>query len=105
MDDQKTWKETTDSIINPDTALEVEKNVFIPVPYVPGLSEEFRSIFQNTSVKVFFKGANTLKSILMYPKDKIPSEPKQNTVYKLSWPEENQNFSYMEESSRCLENE
>ena len=34
-----------------------------------------------------FKGTNTPKSILMYPKDKIPLHLKQNIVYKLSCPE------------------
>ena len=46
-------------IINTDTGLEVKNNVFISVPYVPGLSEEFKIIFQHTSVQVIFKGANT----------------------------------------------
>ena len=32
-------------IMNPDTGLEVIINVFISVSYVPGLSEEFRGIF------------------------------------------------------------
>ena len=31
-------------IISQDTGLEVKKNVFISVPYVPGLREEFRRI-------------------------------------------------------------
>ena len=30
---------------NHDTGLEVNKNIFISVPYVPGLCEEFRRIF------------------------------------------------------------
>ena len=61
-------------IINPDTGLEVKKNVIISVLCVPDLSEEFRKIFQHTSAQ----GTNTLKSIHMLPKDKIPSQLKQN---------------------------
>ena len=30
--------------VNPDTGIEVKKNIFISVAYVPGLSEEFRRI-------------------------------------------------------------
>ena len=57
---------------NVDTFLDIKKNIFISVPYVPGLSDEFRRIFWHTSIQVIFKGANTLKSIFMHPKDKIP---------------------------------
>ena len=89
--------------INPDTGLEIMKNVFIFVPCVTGCSKEFRRIFQHTIVQIMFKGANTLKYIFMHPKDIIPSQLKQNIVYKWFCPEENCNLSYLGESSRCLE--
>ena len=94
-------KKPVNIIINPDTGLEDKKNVFISVPHVLGLSKEFRRIFQHTGVQVIFKGANTLKSILMHPEDKIPSQLKQN---KYSCQEEKCNPSYLRESSRCLKN-
>ena len=75
-------KKPATPIINPDIPLEVKKNVFISVPYVPGLSEQFRRIFPHTSVQVIFKGANTHKSILMHIEDKIPSQLKQNSLQK-----------------------
>ena len=77
---------------NPDTGLEVKK-MFSSVFYVPCLSEEFRRIFQDISVQVIFKKANTLKSILMHPEDKMPAQLKQNIVYKWSCQEENCNLS------------
>ena len=76
----------------------------ISVPYVPGLSEEVGKTIWCTNVQVIFKGTNTLKSIFMHPKDKIPSHFKQNIVYKWSCPEESFSQSYISESSRCLEN-
>ena len=36
----------------PDPGLEVNKNVFSSIPYVPGLSEEFIRIFQHPSIEV-----------------------------------------------------
>ena len=42
---KETEKKPATAIINPGTGLEVKKNVFISVPYVPGLSEEFRRKF------------------------------------------------------------
>ena len=44
--------------------------------------------------KVIFKRANTLKSMLMHPRDNIPSQLKQTIVYKWSCLEEDCNFSY-----------
>ena len=80
---EETEKKAATVIINLDTGLEhkkKKKNVFISVSYVPGLSEEFRRIFWNTSVQVSTKGANTLKSILN--EDKIPLQLKQSVVCK-----------------------
>ena len=73
-------KKPTTTITNPCAGLEVNKNIFTSVQYVSSLSEEFRRIFEHTSVQVIFKGGNTHKSILMHPKDKIPSYLKQNTM-------------------------
>ena len=69
-------KKPATPITNLDTGLEVKKNIFISVPYVPGLSKDFKRIFQHTSVQIIFHGTNTLKSILIHPKDKTPSQIK-----------------------------
>ena len=69
---KETEKKPATLIINPDTGLDIKKNIFISIPYVPGLSEEFGRIFQQTYVKIIFKRAK-LKSILMHHKDKNPS--------------------------------
>ena len=44
-------KKPATPIKNPDAGLEVKKNVFSSVPYVSDISEEFRRIFQHTSVQ------------------------------------------------------
>ena len=41
-------KKPATPILNTDTGLEVKKNIFISIPYVPGLNEEFWRIFQYT---------------------------------------------------------
>ena len=97
-------KKLATPIINQDIGLEIKKNIFISVPFVPGLSEECRRIFWPTSVQVIFKGANPLIYILVNPKDKIPSQLKQNIIHKRSCPEENFKLSHIRESSRCLKN-
>ena len=50
------------------------KESFVTVPYIQGLSEAFRRIFKDTKVKILFKGCNTLKTLLMHPKVKIPKK-------------------------------
>ena len=45
---------------------------YIVVPYAKGLSESLKNICKNHGVQVHFKGGNTIKSILMAPKDKDP---------------------------------
>ena len=35
------------------------KELFISVPYIPGLSEEFRRIFKDAKVQVMLKGCDT----------------------------------------------
>ena len=46
-------KKPATPLINPDTGFEVNKNVFISSPYVADHSDEFRRIFQYTSVHIF----------------------------------------------------
>ena len=48
------------------TNKETNKKSFVIVPYIQGLSEEFR-IFKDTTVQMIFKGCNTLKTLLMHP--------------------------------------
>ena len=98
---EKKWATST---INLDNGLEIKKNILISVPYVHGLSEEVKRIFGHTTVQVILKGTNILKSILMHPKDRIPSQLKQNIVYIWPCQDENCNLPYLGESGRCLEN-
>ena len=58
-------------LINLETGNEVKKLVFISAPYFPGLCESFKQLFKYTPVQVCFKGQNTIKLMLMHPKDKV----------------------------------
>ena len=58
-------------LINLETGNEVKKTVFISAPYFPGLSEFFKQLFRYTHIQVCLKGQNTIKSMLMHPKDKV----------------------------------
>ena len=69
------------TLINPETGLEVKKSVFISAPYFPGLSESFKQLFKYTPILVCFKAQNTIKSMLMHPKDKVDPSLKKDVVY------------------------
>ena len=85
------------------TNQETTKEFFVTVSYIQGLSEEFRRIFQDTKVQIFFKGCKILKTLLMHATDKIPTQLHQDMVYQLACTNENCISSYTGESSRCLE--
>ena len=84
------------------TNQETTKDSSVTAPYIQRLSKEFRRIFKDTKVQIIFKGCNTLKTLLIHPKDKIPTQLCQDVVYQWTYANENCN-SYIGESSRCLE--
>ena len=68
-------------LIDLETGNEIKKTVFISAPYFSGLSESFKQLFRYTQVQVCFKGQNTIKSMLMHPKDKVDPSLKKDIVY------------------------
>ena len=57
------------------------------------------SVFQYRFVS---RGVNTLKSLLMHPKDKISTDQKKDIVYHLECQADGCNSSYIRETSRAL---
>ena len=89
----------TGGLIDPEIGNEVKKTVFISAPYFPGLSESFKQLFKYTHC---FKGQNTIKLILMHPKDKIDPSLKKDIVYHWSCTNPGCKSSYIGETSRSL---
>ena len=58
-----------------------QKRCYIVVPYSKGLCESYKSICNNYGVQAYFKGGNTLKSLLMLPKDKEEIKKQSNIIY------------------------
>ena len=54
-------------------------------------------------IQVCFKGVNTLKSMLMHPKDKISNDQKKDLVYHWECKADGCNSSYIGETSRALD--
>ena len=87
-------------IIHPETGVEIQKHFYISVPYFPGLSESYKKIFKYTPIQVCFKGVNTLKSLLIHPKDKISTN--KDIVYHWECQADGCNSSYIRETFRAL---
>ena len=95
--------EKQDPLNHPETGNEIQKHFYISVPYFPDvLNESFKKIFKYMPVQVCFKGVNTLKSMLMHPKDKISSDQKKDLVYHWKCKADGCNSSYIGETSRAL---
>ena len=88
--------------IDPETDNEIKKTVFISAPHFPGLSESFKQLFRYTHAQVCFKGQNTIKSMLMHPKDKVDPSLKKDIVYQWSCTNPGCKSSCIGETSRSL---
>ena len=72
----------------------------VALPYIKGLSEELQRIFRSHGVSTYHKPFNTLRSLLVKPKDKPVKEKKCGTIYSVSC--ENCQKEYVGESGRTL---
>ena len=102
MIDQHSRNSSERRLIDLETGNEVKKSVFTSAPYFPGLSESFKQLFKYTPVQVCFKGQNTIKLMLMHPKDKVDPSLKKDIVYQWSCTKPNCKSSYIGETSRSL---
>ena len=62
----------------------VKKKRAVVIPYIKGVSEQLRRVYKQYDVPAFFKPANTLRQLLVRPKDKLDKEKVVGPVYKIS---------------------
>ena len=72
------------------------------VPYIKGIGEKFKTICNKQGIHVHFKGTNTVKQLLMAPKDKDPKLTKSGIIYRYQCPNINCTEHYIGESGRSL---
>ena len=102
MIDKHGRSEQSGPLIHLETGNEIKKQFFVSVPYFPGLSESFKKIFRYTPIQFCFKGVNTLKSLLMHPKDKVSTKQKKDVVFHWECQADGCNSSYVGETSWAL---
>ena len=71
-------RETSDGANNQDTTgaqpatKEVKTNDHIVIPYTQGLCESIKKICGRYGIQIYFKGSNTIRNLLVSPRDKDP---------------------------------
>ena len=76
-----------------------KKQNYIVVPYYKGLGESLKRTCQKYGVQVYFKGGNTIKSLLMATKDKDPFKKKSGVIYRYKCDRVECDEEYIGESS------
>ena len=66
-----------------ETPSTAQRQQSVALPYVQGTSEKLRRIFQQHGVPSYHKPFNTIKSLLVHPKDQSETHCKCNTVYSI----------------------
>ena len=62
---------------------QAKSSTFILLPYIDGLSQKLQRIFKTYGVSTCFKPHNTLRKLLVSPKDPTPNERKAGVVYEI----------------------
>ena len=86
---------------NPSTVKLIE-GARVVIPYIKGLSEQYRHTLAKYTVRVFFKGTSTINCLLMHPKDPIPDAQKTDIIYHLKCSASNCTVEYIGKTNRSL---
>ena len=79
-----------------------QQKPYMVIPYYRGLSESLKKICSRHGVQVYFKGGNTIKNLLMAPKDKDPIMKKSEVIYRYRCNRVDCDEEYIGESSRVF---
>ena len=72
----------------------------IALPYIKGLSENMQRLFRTHNVPTYHKPFNTLRNVLVKPKDNIPKDQQCGLVYQISC--QNCDNTYIGETGRNM---
>ena len=78
------------------------QNLYMVVRYHQGLSESIKKLCKKFGVQVYLKGAQTIKDLLMAPKDNDPITKKSRVIYRYKCDENGCEEEYIGESTRTF---
>ena len=77
-----------------------KQKFLVMLPYVRGISEQLRSIFRSFNTPAYFKPTNTLRQLLVWPKDKVEKGKVVGPVYHITC--DDCDATYVGETKRSL---
>ena len=78
------------------------KKSYMVLPYIKGLSESMKNVGKKHGIQTDFRGGNTIKSLLMTPKDKDHISKKSSIIYRFMCNRVECDDEYIGESSRTF---
>ena len=81
---------------------EVKTKGHIVIPYTQGLCESIKKICGRYGIQTYFKGSNTIRNILVSPKDKDPMVSKSGAIYWFQCGDLSCDDEYIGETSRTF---
>ena len=78
------------------------QKTYMVLPYVKGLSESIKNVGKKHGIQIYFKEGNTIKSLLMTPKDKDHITKKSGIIYRFKCKRVDCEDEYTGESSRTF---
>ena len=78
------------------------KKSYMVLPYVKGPSESLKNVGKKHGIQTYFKGGNTIKSLLMTPKDKDHISKRSGIIYRFKCNRVDCDDEYIGESSRTF---
>ena len=84
------------------TTKEAKTEGHIVIPYTQGLCESIKKICGRYGIQTYFKGSNTIRNLLVFPKDKDPVVNQSGTIYWLQCGDLACDDEYIGETSRTF---
>ena len=84
----------------PEKTTAQKDRIPIALPYIKGISEPLGRVFKKYNINVYHKPMNTLKQLLVHPKDPTPNSQKTGIVYRINC--KSCNKFYIGETGRTL---
>ena len=81
------------------------KNLHMVVQYQQGLHERIKNTCKKYGEQVYFKGGQTIKGLLMAPKDKDPITNRSGVIYRYKCSKDGCEEEYIGESTRTFAGE
>ena len=81
---------------------EVKTKGHIVIPYTQGLCESIKKICGRYGIQTYFKGSNTIRNLLVSPKDKDPMVSQSGAIYWFQCGDLSYDDEYIGEPSRTF---